>query len=162
MGGHSFPQNIKDRIDIIKEQIKQTDDMKQCERLQERISRLQNGVIIITVGGNTEIEMIEKKHRIEDALEASRASLEQGIVPGGGSVLVKISKIILEKAIKEYSKDSIISFDFLCGLKIIKEVCLSPFKTIINNTNGNPDVVMNELLDLSDDFCYNALTRRIC
>ena len=154
------PSLIKDRINGIKEVINQTDDIKQCERLQERIVRLQSGIVIITVGANTEIEMIEKKHRLEDSLEASRAALEQGIVLGGGSSLARCSKIIDEyiKTKSELSKGYLP--DFLYGFLIIKEVCLAPFKIIVENAFGKSDVLLNTLLDSDQNLCYDVLTNK--
>ena len=91
VGGLGDEENIETRIESIKNEIQETEDMSTCERLQERITRLASGVAVIRVGAATEVEMIEKKHRIDDALEAVRSALEEGILPGGGVGLLRAS-----------------------------------------------------------------------
>ena len=90
-GGKGLPDQIKDRVDVLKELLTNTEEIKDCEKIQERISRLVGGIAIITVGASTEVEMVEKKHRIDDALEAVKSAIEEGIIPGGGSTLVKLA-----------------------------------------------------------------------
>jgi chaperonin GroEL len=84
IGGKGDWEAIDTRVAAIKNEIQQTEDLKECERLQERITRLASGVAVIRVGAATEVEMIEKKHRIDDALEAVRSAQEEGIIVGGG------------------------------------------------------------------------------
>ena len=91
VGGKGDYADIDKQIDLLKVEIQNTDNLKECERIQERITRLASGVAVIRVGASTEIEMIEKKHRIEDALEAVRSAQEQGVIAGGGSALAKIA-----------------------------------------------------------------------
>ena len=92
VGGKGDYDAIDKQIDVLKVEIKNTDNLKECERIQERITRLASGVAVIRVGASTEIEMIEKKHRIEDALEAVRSAQQQGVIAGGGASLAKISR----------------------------------------------------------------------
>ena len=87
IGGKGDQNEIDKQIETIKAEIKDTEAIKECERLQERITRLASGVAVVRVGAATEVEMIEKKHRIDDALEAVRSAQMEGIVSGGGSAL---------------------------------------------------------------------------
>lgn len=105
-------------------------------KLRTRIAKLSNGVALIKVGGTTEMEMIERKHRIEDALHATRAAMEEGIVPGGGTALFKIW-YRLNAELKEGSIDP--------GESIVLDACLSPIRRITNNAGISADVVINEL-----------------
>ena len=91
VGGKGDYEAIDKQIDVLKVEIQNTDNLKECERIQERITRLASGVAVIRVGASTEIEMIEKKHRIEDALEAVRSAQQMGVITGGGSALAKIA-----------------------------------------------------------------------
>ena len=91
VAGNGPPDLVEEQIDILKDQIASTDNMHECEKLQERITRLASGIAIIRVGGATEIEMIEKKHRIEEALEAVNSAQVEVIVTGGVSVLIDIA-----------------------------------------------------------------------
>ena len=86
--GQGDGQQIQERIETLKETIKETESLQECEKYQERITRLASGIAIIQVGASTEIEMIEKKHRLEDALEAVRSAREEGLVSGGGVALL--------------------------------------------------------------------------
>jgi len=147
------PVKIKNRIEDLKEEIIRTDDLYHCARLQERITRLSGGVAIINVGANTEIEMIEKKHRIEDALEAVRSALEEGITPGGGTTLAKLAND---------TKD--IEVDFKThkyGVEIVLLACQAPLRTIIENSGGKPDLVISMVLDSKKDECYDAVNEKI-
>ena len=96
MGGAADYERIEKRIDALKSEIKQTEDMQECSTIQARITRLASGVAVIRVGGATEIEMIERKHRIEDALEAVKAAQEEGVVPGGGTTLIRCKSFDLQ------------------------------------------------------------------
>ncbi len=89
VGGDADYEFVDEKIDILKRMLESTGDFGACERIQHRITRLASGVAVIRVGAPTEVEMIEKKHRIEDALEAVRAAQLDGILPGGGTALVK-------------------------------------------------------------------------
>lgn len=106
-------------------------------KLRTRIAKLSNGVALIKVGGATEVEMVERKYRIEDALHATRAAVEEGIVPGGGMALFN--------AWQYFNQDDRIS-SLNAGEKIVLEACLAPIKKIVDNAGGSKDIVINELL----------------
>ncbi len=95
IGGKGDFEEIDRRIELLKTELMQTDDMRECDKIQERITKLASGVAVIKVGAATEVEMIEKKHRIEDALEAVKSAQQEGIVPGGGVALVRVSNNLL-------------------------------------------------------------------
>ena len=126
---------IEERIESLKSEIKQTENIEECQRLQERITRLNSGVAIIRVGAPTEVEMIEKKHRIEDALEAVRAAQEQGIVPGGGATLLNCRSIVLDLE----------SEDQRLGAEILKKSLSAPIKQMALNAGESPDLIISRL-----------------
>jgi chaperonin GroEL len=120
VGGFQDYEQVEKRIESLKSRIEQTDELQECESIQSRITRLNSGVAVIRVGGSTEVEMIEKKHRIEDALEAVRAAQEEGIVPGGGCALARASNNMVVTT--KPSDDSYHS-DQMAGLQIVREAC---------------------------------------
>jgi len=138
--------DIEKRIDIVKEQIMEEDDIRVCEGLQERITRLASGVAIIKVGAPTEIEMIEKKHRIEDALEAVKSAQEEGIIPGGGATLVRAAKNI------DIDLDS---QDQMLGVEIIKQALSTPLRQMAKNAGKSPDIIVSLVEDESDGYGYD-------
>lgn len=153
-GGHCNPDLVKDKIEVLKEQIVASDDIKHCEKLNERITRLVGGIATITIGANTEIEMIEKKHRIEDALEAVKSAISEGIIPGGGSTLARLA---------HFSKNEI-EPDFEThkyGIEIVLKACQMPLKTIIQNAGGSADVVLMKVLDGDFETCYDAVNEKM-
>jgi len=118
-------------------------------KLKTRIAKLSSGVAIIKVGGATELEMVEKKYRIEDALNATRAAADEGIVPGGGMALFHAINSLKEN--ESSSNESI-----KAGIGIVVDACLAPIKRIAHNANKNGDVVINELNRQHPSFGYNA------
>ena len=134
VGGTGDVDELEDRIESLKTQLDQTDSMYECERIQERITRLASGVAIIRVGGLTEVEMIEKKHRIEDALEAVRSAQLEGIVPGGGVALLKASEDLEVEFENEEQK---------VGMKIVREAVKAPIKQMASNAGERPDLILN-------------------
>jgi len=144
--GNGSPQEIDTRIEELKGQIKNTDNIIEAERLQERIVRLASGVAIIRVGGASEIEMTEKRHRIEDALAAVKAAQEEGMLPGGGVALVRASKdldIDLDNA------------DQNLGMQIILESVKEPIRQMAINAGTSPDIVLSKVLDQKDNFGFD-------
>jgi chaperonin GroEL len=133
IGGNGNYDNIEVIIEQLKSTIKLTDDHYECEQLQNRIVRLSSGVAIIRVGGTTAVEMTEKKHRIEDALEAVRAAQEEGIVGGGGCALYRASKDIMS--------DSEIEAHQL-AIKIIRTACAAPVRQMAENAGLSADIIM--------------------
>ena len=150
--GDGNPQEIDARIDELKSQIKSTDSIPEAERIQERIIRLASGVAIIRVGGASEIEMIEKRHRIEDALAAVKAAQEEGMLPGGGVALVRASKdldVDLDNA------------DQNLGMQIILESVREPIRQMAINAGTSPDIVLSKVMDQEDNFGFDFTQNEI-
>jgi chaperonin GroEL len=139
VGGKGDYEEVEKRIESLKIELDQTDSLYECERIQDRITRLASGVAIIRVGGSTEVEMIEKKHRVEDALEAVNSAQEEGIVPGGGVALVRASK---EVHLEFENEDQEI------GAKIVCEAVKSPIRQMALNSGESADLVLYEILSL--------------
>lgn len=145
---------IQERAGLIKSQIENSEDESNKLILKERLSKLEGGVAIIRVGAYTDVEMKEKKDRVEDAIAATKAAVEEGILPGGGIALYKAS-ILLESSFEGFSESEIV------GAKILLESCKEPFNTIVSNAGKNPDVIAT---NISSDYNtgYNARTGKYC
>ena len=143
MDGLGEASQIQERISMLRDQVAAAVTLEEGEAIQERITRLASGVAIIRVGAATEVEMVEKRHRIEDALEAVRAAKESGIVTGGGTALLR--------AVQDLSVDTE-NVEQSQGVEIIKEACYEPIKQILINAGKSADVVINNILqsDQSD------------
>jgi len=133
ISGNCDWQQIDKRIESLKEEIKQTEDSEECFRIQERISRLASGVAVIRVGAPTEIEMIEKKHRIEDALEAVKSAREGGIVSGGGSALVRCMDFEVDTE----------NEDQRLGTEIVRKSLSAPLRQMASNAGLSPDLIVD-------------------
>jgi len=141
--------DIKARIGQIRKQIEDTTSDYDREKLQERLAKLAGGVAVINVGAATESEMKEKKARVEDALHATRAAVEEGIVPGGGVVFLRAMGAL----------DSIkMSEDEMVGVKIIRKVLEEPIRQISNNAGVEGSIVVDKVMKGKDAFGYNAET----
>ena len=140
VGGMADWQKIDETIEALKAEIKQTDDMDECRKLQQRITRLNSGVAIIKVGAPTEVEMIEKKHRIEDALEAVRSAQAEGIIPGGGSTLIRC---------RDFEIDAV-NEDESLGANIIKCSLEAPLRQIAANADQSSDLILHHLMAEDD------------
>jgi chaperonin GroEL len=140
---------IKGRIKQIKNEIENTDSDFDREKLQERLAKLAGGVAVIKVGAATEVELKETKHRVEDALNATRAALEEGIVPGGGVVLVNAIP-----SIKVEGDD----IDFKTGKAIIARALEEPLRQIAANAGKEGSVVVDKVKNLKPGIGYNADT----
>ena len=136
VGGKGDEEQIEKRIDSVKALIAEEDNLKICERLQERITRLASGVAVIKVGAATEVEMFEKKHRIDDALEAVRSAQEEGIVPGGG---VSLLKSVLGIEIQTENEEQAL------GAKIVIEAVEEPIRQMALNAGMSPDIVVKQV-----------------
>ena len=145
--GHGTEQAIQDRIAQIKARIEETTSDFDREKLQERLAKLSGGVAIIKVGAATEVELKEKKARVEDALSATRAAVEEGIVPGGGTVLVRAAE-----AIGELDLDG----DELTGAAIVRRALEEPVRTIASNSGHSGDVIVAEAKNSQDDWGFDA------
>ena len=142
--------SIKGRIAQIKKQIEATTSDYDREKLQERLAKLAGGVAVIKVGAATEVEMKEKKDRVDDAMHATRAAVEEGIVPGGGVALIRA-----EKAIDSLKFDNA---DQKTGAAIIRRAIEEPLRQIVQNAGLEGSVVVNKVKDGKDSFGYNAKT----
>jgi chaperonin GroEL len=154
VGGKGQKPEIDKRISQIKAQIQKTDSEFDREHLQERLGKLSGGVAVIKVGAATEVEQKEKQHRIEDAVAATKAAIEEGIVAGGGVALVRASKSV-ENLIEKYDKSQLAE---IVGAKIILEGLHAPLKQIADNAGHNGAVVLNKVKEGKDDFGFNAAT----
>jgi chaperonin GroEL len=146
--GAGESKNIESRIAQIKAQIEETTSDYDREKLQERVAKLAGGVAVIKVGGATEIEVKEKKDRVEDALNATRAAVEEGVVPGGGVALVRALD-----AIKKLKGDN---EDQNHGIQIAKRAMESPLREIVSNAGEEPSVVLNKVSAGKGNYGYNA------
>jgi chaperonin GroEL len=141
---------IKGRVAQIRKQIEEATSDYDREKLQERVAKLAGGVAVIKVGAATEVEMKEKKARVEDALHATRAAVEEGIVPGGGVALLRA-----RAALKNLKGDNP---DQDAGIKIVSRAIEEPLRQIVSNCGDEPSVVVNKVLEGSGNFGYNAQT----
>ncbi|HEU4772937.1 MAG TPA: chaperonin GroEL, partial [Lysobacter sp.] len=148
--GAGNTSDIEGRIKQIKAQIEDTSSDYDREKLQERVAKLAGGVAVIKVGASTEIEMKEKKARVEDALHATRAAVEEGVVPGGGVALVRALQAIGDlRGINE---------DQNHGIVIALRAMEAPLREIVTNCGEEPSVVLNKVKDGKGNFGYNAAT----
>ena len=146
--GRGSESDIQARINQIKTQIEETTSEFDREKLQERMAKLSGGVAVIKVGAATEIELKERKARVEDALSATRSAVEEGIVPGGGVALVRAQR----------SLDSIsgLNDDEMIGVNIIRRSLEQPLKLIVENAGSEGAVVLNQVKQQGDDYGYDA------
>lgn len=144
-GNEESAERIKTRADDIRKALKTDttlDDLR-LHKFRERLARLSGGIAVIQVGGSTEVEIFEKKDRVEDAVNATQAATQEGIVPGGGTALFYAS-LHLQSMIKAgFFNDC--NEDQIAGIAVIAKVCESPFRTIVNNTGVSPDIVADKL-----------------
>jgi len=153
VGGKCDFELVEQRIETLKNLIKDTESLKECSRIQERIVCLASGVAVIRVGGTTEVEMTEKKHRIEDALEAVRSAQEEGIVIGGGCALLRASTTLVVGTKNR---------DVAIGAGIVQAACREPIRQMALNANESPDLIINKILESGEekgwDFKNGKLT----
>ncbi|MHB8475011.1 MAG: chaperonin GroEL [Steroidobacteraceae bacterium] len=142
--------DIKGRVESIRQQIEEATSDYDKEKLQERVAKLSGGVAVIKVGASTEIEMKEKKARVEDALHATRAAVEEGVVPGGGVALVRALKAIEKLAGKNEDQTT--------GIKILARAIEEPLRQIVANAGEDAAVVLNRVREGKGTFGYNAQT----
>ena len=153
INGGGTTEAIKARIDVIKNQIDKSTSDYDKEKLQERLSKLSGGVAILYIGATTEVEMKEKKDRVDDALHATRAAVAEGIIPGGGTALIRAQPAL---ANMDYSKID----DYYTGILIVSKAIESPLRTIVQNGGGSAEVVINEVRGGSGNMGYNARTEK--
>jgi chaperonin GroEL len=148
VNGAGDKKNIEARVNQIKAQIETTTSDYDKEKLQERLAKLAGGVAVLYVGAASEVEMKEKKDRVDDALHATRAAVEEGIVAGGGVALLR-SRKVLEKLTSE-------NLDEVTGIQIISRAIESPLRTIVENAGGEGSVVVAKVLEGKGNFGYDA------
>ncbi|WP_299125036.1 chaperonin GroEL [uncultured Tenacibaculum sp.] len=148
VNGSGDETQIKARVNQIKAQIETTTSDYDREKLQERLAKLAGGVAVLYVGAASEVEMKEKKDRVDDALHATRAAVEEGIVAGGGVALVRAKKV-LESLTTE-------NLDETTGVQIVNKAIEAPLRTIVENAGGEGSVVINKVLEGEKDFGYDA------
>jgi chaperonin GroEL len=153
INGSGNAENIKARIDLIKNQIDKSTSDYDKEKLQERLSKLSGGVAIIYIGATTEVEMKEKKDRVDDALHATRAAVAEGIVPGGGVALIRAQSALYNVKVER-------SDDYHTGILIVAKAIEAPLKTIVQNGGGSAEVVINEVAGGKGNMGYNARTEK--
>ena len=139
---------IKNRVNQIKSQIESTTSDYDREKLQERLAKLSGGVAVLYVGAASEVEMKEKKDRVDDALHATRAAVEEGIVAGGGVALVRAKSVLAE--LKGLNADE------ATGIQIVNRAIEAPLRTIVENAGGEGSVVINKVLEGKGDYGYDA------
>jgi chaperonin GroEL len=148
--GAGAKKEIEGRIKAIRQQIEETTSDYDKEKLQERVAKLSGGVALVKVGAATEVEMKEKKARVEDALHATRAAVEEGIVAGGGVALIRA-----RQGAKDLKGDN---HDQDCGIKIVWRALEEPLRWITANAGDEPSVVVNKVVEGKGNFGYNAAT----
>ena len=146
--GAGDPQAIKDRINQIKVEIKNTTSSYDKEKLQERLAKLAGGVAVLYVGANSEVEMKEKKDRVDDALCATRAAIEEGVVAGGGTTYIRALD-----SLKDLKGDNA---DEQTGINIVERAIEEPLRQIVSNAGGEGAVVVQKVREGKGDFGYNA------
>ena len=152
MGGKGDFDDIEKRIESLKAQLVDNENLHECERLQDRITKLASGVAVIRVGGVTEIEMIEKKHRIEDALEAVKSAQQEGVVAGGGIALIRAAANL--DIITDNEEQAL-------GLEIVKGAVQEPIRQMAINAGESPDLIVSIISKENNNYGYNFTTGEI-
>jgi len=152
VGGEGIQDLIDEQVEELKSDLIREENLHECEKIQDRIARLSSGIAIIRIGAATEIEMIEKKHRVEDALEAVRSAQMEGIITGGGTALIRATTNL------EVDVDN---DDQLLGVEIIKEAVQAPLRQMALNAGRSPDIICNTVLNLEGNIGYNFLTDEV-
>ena len=148
--GAGDKKQIEARIKAIRQQIEEATSDYDREKLQERVAKLAGGVALVKVGAATEVEMKEKKARVEDALHATRAAVEEGVVPGGGVALIRARAAVAKVKGDNHDQD--------CGIKIVLRALEEPLRWITANAGDEPSVVVNKVVEGKGNYGYNAQT----
>jgi len=154
--GEGDESNIKARVNQIKEQINSTTSEYDKEKLQERLAKLSGGVAVLYVGAATEVEMKEKKDRVDDALHATKAAVEEGIIPGGGVALVRCIRHL--KKGRGGINDKLLKGDLGVGVSIVRRALEEPLRLIVENAGLESGVILNKILE-TDDIAYGFNAR---
>ena len=153
VGGTSDPDEVEKKIEYLKEELEATENIYAAERIQERITRLASGVAIIRVGAPTEAEMVEKHHRVEDALEAVKAAQKEGIVPGGGVALLK--------ALEGFECETDCP-DQQAGVQCVLSAAKAPIRQMAINAGASPDIIEKTIQAQTGNIGYNFITDKTC
>ena len=148
MGGAGAKENIQERVNQIKNEIANTKSSYDKEKLQERLAKLAGGVAVLYVGANSEVEMKEKKDRVDDALCATRAATEEGVVVGGGTTYIRA-----QKELEDLKGDNA---DEQTGINIVRRAIEEPLRQIVSNAGGEGAVVVDKVRQGEGDYGYNA------
>ena len=148
--GDGNSSDIEGRVAQIKQQVETTDSEYDVEKLKERLAKLSGGVAVIKVGAATEVEMKEKKDRIDDALHATRAAVQEGVVPGGGVALIRASEDLMALQVDNHDQE--------VGLKIMVKAMEAPLRQIVENSGDEASVVLNKISEENGNYGYNAGT----
>ncbi|MCL4134631.1 UNVERIFIED_CONTAM: hypothetical protein GTU68_050536 [Idotea baltica] len=148
VNGEGVKKDIKARVNQIKSQIETTTSDYDREKLQERLAKLAGGVAVLYVGAASEVEMKEKKDRVDDALHSTRAAVEEGIVAGGGVALIRAKKVLSKIATDNADEET--------GIQIVARAIEAPLRTIVENAGGEGSVVAAKVQEGKDDFGYDA------
>jgi chaperonin GroEL len=148
--GEGKPAELQARVHQLRRQIDETTSTYDREKLQERLAKLAGGVAVVRVGAATETAMKEKKARVEDALHATRAAVEEGVLPGGGVALLRARSQLSELRGDNPDQDA--------GIKIVLRALEDPLRQIVANAGADPSVVLNRVVEGSGNFGFNALT----
>lgn len=155
--GKGDKQKLNDRISQIKSQLENTDSDFDRDKLRERLGKLSGGVAVIKVGAVTEVEQKEAQHRVEDAVAATKAAVEEGIVPGGGVALARSAQAVkrLMEGLNKSSKDDL---ERLAGAQVVYDGLIAPLKQIARNAGIDEGVVLDKVMQQNNDFGFNALS----
>jgi len=152
IGGGGGTKEIDGRIRQLKKRIEETTSDYDKEKLQERIAKLSGGVAVLKIGAATEIEMKEKKDRVEDAMNATRAAIEEGVVPGGGVALIRVQQQLREKGPSGANAEQEM------GIKIVLKALEKPLRVIVENAGEDASDVLSEVRKGATNFGYNGQT----
>ncbi len=165
MRGKGDPGAIEQRINSLNDEIAETNSEYEKEKLQERLAKLSNGIAVLKVGGGSEVEVNEKKDRITDALNATRAAVEEGIVPGGGVALLRCLKVLEnnagaanedQKIGKEMNLLGFLTSRFFLGIEIVRRALRMPCATIAKNAGKDGSVIVEKILMSPFEMGYDA------
>jgi chaperonin GroEL len=145
-------KNVQKRIDQLENEKQNLDEKYEIDRIDKRIAKLKGGIVVINVGAATQTDLKEKKRKYEDSLNATKAAIESGIVPGGGIALLRAAFKLDEK---QFSKEE------KTGFKILKKAALAPIKQIISNAAIDYHLILDELLKKDKNFGFNVVTEKI-
>jgi chaperonin GroEL len=153
IGGKGDFAELDRRIALLKTELQSTSELRECEKIQERITKLASGVAVINVGAATEVEMIEKKHRLEDALEAVKSAQEEGIVCGGGVALLRTAEALQGVEVENEDQQF--------GVDIVAAALVAPLRQMATNCGLSPDLIEARIKEAPQDSGFNFRDFRI-